>query len=165
MKYKMTGIFLVAAMASASVSSANLTAFDKHMSNILAEYLKIQDKLALDSSEGVATASKKIEAMAAGLKLGEASANFRRQYKNVPGQVLDASKQLSKEADIKKQREAFKLLSRPVVNWVELSKPDGMGVYFCDMAPGGWVQKKGDLRNPYYGASMLRCFDADVKSC
>lgn len=28
---------------------------------------------------------------------------------------------------------------------------------FCPMAPGHWLQRGGDIRNPYYGAEMLTC--------
>lgn len=30
-------------------------------------------------------------------------------------------------------------------------------VAFCPMAPGSWLQRGPELRNPYYGAQMLRC--------
>lgn len=33
----------------------------------------------------------------------------------------------------------------------------GLHVAFCPMAPGGWLQRQPALRNPYYGAKMLRC--------
>ena len=51
--------------------------------------------------------------------------------------------------------------------WVELVKQlrkedpafAGLKIYHCPMAPkpGLWMQAKGPLANPFYGAEMLRC--------
>ena len=30
-------------------------------------------------------------------------------------------------------------------------------VVFCSMAQKVWLQPKGEIGNPYYGSSMLRC--------
>jgi hypothetical protein len=41
--------------------------------------------------------------------------------------------------------------------WGTMSKPKGIDVVFCSMAKGSWLQKRGEVRNPYYGSSMLTC--------
>ena len=60
--------------------------------------------------------------------------------------------------DIETARKKFKPLSE-VISEMEL--PQGFVVAFCPMADGGkgapWVQTKGEIRNPYYGAKMLTC--------
>jgi Cu(I)/Ag(I) efflux system membrane fusion protein len=32
-------------------------------------------------------------------------------------------------------------------------------VVWCSMAPGRWLQRAGEVANPYYGQEMLRCGD------
>ena len=44
---------------------------------------------------------------------------------------------------------------------IETDLPEGIEVAYCPMAfnyeGGRWLQQSGDISNPYYGASMLRC--------
>jgi hypothetical protein len=60
--------------------------------------------------------------------------------------------------DINVLRKTFKMISTFVA---EKGAPEGYGVAFCPMADNNtgayWVQKKGQIINPYFGASMLRC--------
>ena len=60
--------------------------------------------------------------------------------------------------DIEKMRKAFAAVSDYVVSNMEL--PAGHSVAHCPMfgkSGASWVQKTGEVANPYYGASMLRC--------
>ncbi len=61
-------------------------------------------------------------------------------------------------------RKSFLPFSSNAVELVKLLRKgidslDGMKIYHCPMAPapGLWLQAKGPLRNPYYGAKMLTC--------
>ena len=68
-----------------------------------------------------------------------------------------AAQALSKAPDINAARDAFKQLSQPMAMWATMSHPDGVDVLFCSMAKASWLQKHGEVRNPYYGAASLRC--------
>ncbi len=71
-------------------------------------------------------------------------------------QVL--AKEVADCEDIDTAREKFSELSKVVAN---LPLPEAHVVAFCPMANEGegasWVQKQGEIRNPYYGAEMLTC--------
>jgi hypothetical protein len=41
--------------------------------------------------------------------------------------------------------------------WATMSRPEGISVVYCSMAPGSWLQRGTTIANPYYGAGMLRC--------
>jgi hypothetical protein len=41
--------------------------------------------------------------------------------------------------------------------WATMVKPIGINVAYCSMTPGSWLQTGDEIRNPYYGASMLKC--------
>ena len=60
--------------------------------------------------------------------------------------------------DSEKMRTAFKPLSEQAV---QHSLPQGMVVAFCPMADDNegarWIQKDGDVANPYFGEEMLTC--------
>lgn len=105
----------------------------------LQSYLAAQEALAKDDLAG---ARQALHSLA-----GQASA---------PVQALAAS--AAATADLEAVRAVFKPLSEELVRRVW---PAGYAVASCPMADGGkgarWVQKKDQIRNPYFGASMLRC--------
>ncbi len=70
------------------------------------------------------------------------------------GELKKLSLAASTAKDIKSIREAFKPLSGFLS---EQEIPDGLARAYCPMVKSFWLQKKGDIANPYYGESMLRC--------
>ena len=74
--------------------------------------------------------------------------------KGSEGDLKKLAQTAANAADIKTMRSAFKPLSEAVT---KLELPKGLVVASCPMVPASWVQKDGDIRNPYYGSSMLTC--------
>jgi hypothetical protein len=70
-------------------------------------------------------------------------------------------------ADIATARLAYRKLSEGMIAWLAAhpEQREGLMLVHCPMAfaNGGayWVQRRGELRNPYEGAMMLRC-GADI---
>ena len=142
--------------ASAAPSTPGAATFDTGMQAILGEYLGVQAALASDSLEGVPAAAKKIAAAAKALSVKAAGANAR-DLAALPQELATSASALATARDLAAARQAFKELSRPMVQWASLAKPAGVQVLSCSMAQGKWLQTAQDVRNPYYGASMLRC--------
>ena len=118
------------------------------MSKILGEYLKIQEALATDSNAAIRASIHVI------LKL---SLQLRGDEKKLAKEIAKATGELSLAKDITEEREAFKNLSAPIVDWVKIQKPKNVEVVFCSMAKASWVQKRGQVKNPYTGKSMQSC--------
>lgn len=70
------------------------------------------------------------------------------------GELKKLSEAASTEADLKSIREAFKPLSEFLA---EQELPDGLMKVYCPMVKSHWLQKKGDISNPYLGKSMPSC--------
>jgi hypothetical protein len=73
---------------------------------------------------------------------------------------------LSDQPDIKAARRDFAYFSTAVADLARenhLHHTEGFHIYQCPMAPGigtgRWMQRSGELKNPFYGSSMLRCGD------
>jgi hypothetical protein len=68
-------------------------------------------------------------------------------------------------ADIAALRAAFKPLSETII---AMELPKGYAVAFCPMFDkmkgGSWVQKQGNIANPYFGKSMLTCGEFKKKA-
>jgi hypothetical protein len=58
--------------------------------------------------------------------------------------------------DLASMRKAFRDLSEDMA---KMEMPAGYGVAFCPMYAGGsrWVQKQGNIANPYFGKAMSTC--------
>lgn len=59
--------------------------------------------------------------------------------------------------DIEEVRNSFKLLSQIYIENGDKKELKTLTTASCPMAKAKWVQKNGDLKNPYYGKSMLEC--------
>ena len=121
---------------------------NKEMENVLQKYLKIQESLANDTLVGVQEAAHVIQ---------KASMQLTGEEKKSSKDLMTAGGALAKAKTVSEAREAFKKLSLPVVAYTERTKPEGVEVLFCSMAKAKWVQKKGDVKNPFYGKEMQTC--------
>ncbi len=70
------------------------------------------------------------------------------------GELKKLSTAAFSAADLKSIREAFKPLSKFVT---DQEIPEGLARAYCPMVDSFWLQKEGDIANPYYGKSMLKC--------
>ncbi len=112
-------------------------------------YVPMQEALAGDSTTKVREQATQIVAEAS--RLAEAGGD-----KAALNPVIAAARGVT-ASGIDELREQFKPLSIAVAKLVEKEAVAGHGIYFCPMADGYWVQKRGDVANPYYGKEMLRC--------
>lgn len=126
-----------------SASAAPLTQLS--MNDIAASYVSIQEALAQDDFE---TAQKQAKALQSQIA----------QFEGAEKKALESSlAAVLKAADLKSTRAAFKKLSPSLVSWAETTKPKGYIVVYCPMAGASWIQKDGDIQNPYFGREMLQC--------
>jgi hypothetical protein len=70
----------------------------------------------------------------------------------------DAGK-ISGTKDLKKQRDYFVNLSSNMATVAKTIKPGNQLVYvqYCPMKKASWLSSEKQIRNPYYGSSMLTC--------
>ena len=139
------------------VGAAQAADFNTTMETILAEYLKIQEALAADTTEGIEGAVHAIQASTKSLHPGHAAGGHADHYKNIPQDLLAACERFGDAEDIGSIREAFKDLSKPVSMWVTMAKPEHTSVMYCSMEKAGWVQRGSKVANPYFGKSMASC--------
>lgn len=132
--------FVLASMV-APVAAAELPAA------LVDAYLSAQTALADDSMKELPAAAKAIETSATPLGAGAKT-------------VVDGAHKLGSAKDLAAARTAFAELSEALVAYAEKSGstlPAGLHVAYCPMADKPWVQKGTDIKNPYYGSTMLTC--------
>jgi hypothetical protein len=151
-----SGVLILAFGAALGAAEGPNAAFDKAMEPVLAAFLTIQTSLAADKMDGVVDATKSIAKLARGLDGSKLTGDYA-PLKDLPAKLAAAAEAMAKETAIAAARQKLKDLAKPMALWGTLAKPAGISVAYCSMAPGSWLQKAGELRNPYYGAAMLTC--------
>lgn len=134
---KLVVLLMVFLMSSVSSFAAQDTA--KPTSEILNAYLKIQEALASDSMTGVSAAATEISKKAKDPSM-----------KNPAGK-------LSRATSLADARKEFKTLSAVMDKWAKKEKLEGIDRVTCSMAGASWLQRQGEIKNPYYGAQMQSC--------
>ncbi len=127
------------------------------MDQVVQSYLEIQEDLAFDSINKVGKASKTILEILKKIDTSKIEGKNADYYSKLPKELATAVSTIAKAKDLSSARKAFYKVSRPITLWASTAKPNGTTLAFCSMADGGWLQKKGPLRNPYYGSQMLEC--------
>ncbi|UJF29804.1 DUF3347 domain-containing protein [Kaistella sp. 97-N-M2] len=135
-----------------SIISLSAQQKDASLSKMYQSYLNIKNALVSDQSD---EASK-----AANTFLKSAS---MVDYKVLSEGNLDLlRKEASKIADsrsIEMQREAFNNLSKNMIALTGKHKlaDESIFVQYCPMAKASWLSAEKNVKNPYYGKSMLTC--------
>lgn len=105
----------------------------------LTNYVKMQETLAADNFKDSLALHQVI--------CGKELQNFKGSYKDC-GKTFKTIEEL---------RTSFKKLSDVYMGHGNKREMNDLQKASCPMAEAKWVQKKGELRNPYYGKSMLEC--------
>jgi Protein of unknown function (DUF3347) len=110
-------------------------------------YLQVQTDLASDKMDNVPAQASAIQTAASPLgKDAEA--------------LAAAAKKLEGAKDIAAARTAFGEVSEALIAYAEKTKSNlgpEIRVAYCPMVNKPWLQKDQEIKNPYYGKSMLSC--------
>lgn len=126
----MIKILLIATLSMSSAFASSLS---------LSRYLKVQEALAADDFKSSLVTHKELCASDA-KAIGPAYKDCNKSFKNID-----------------ELRSSFKVLSEIYIKNIPGSELKGATKASCPMASARWIQKEGNLRNPYYGKSMLEC--------
>ena len=130
---------------------------DASISKLYQNYLNIKTALATDNSDEASKAANTFIKSASMV-----------DYKVLSEGNLDVlRKSASKIADsrsIETQRESFNGLSQNMISMTKSFKLSDKSVFvqYCPMAEASWLSAEKEIKNPYYGKSMLTC--GSVKS-
>jgi hypothetical protein len=114
------------------------------MDQIVANYVRIQEALSADQLD---------QARAPALAIAQLGAHSGASG----AQAAKQAGRLAAAGSLKDAREIFQHLSKPVALYVGKTKPADLEVYYCPMVKARWVQKKGEISNPFLGKEMLMC--------
>lgn len=130
---------------------------------VLDHYLNLKSALANDDFETAITSTKtlhsKLNAVDMKLFKGDTHVFWMKQSKS----IKEALEKARKAENIEELRKWFKPLSEEMVKLFKSfgSPKDKLYVEYCPMADSdkgaNWLSAEQEIRNPYFGASMLKC--------
>lgn len=125
-----------------------LSAFSQNTNNLFDKYISVKNALVKSDSKAAGTA---IAALNEAVKNEAAFAQKE--------ELLKAIKKLNKANNLEKQRDSFNEVSTQMWKLVKTSNKVNQAVYYqyCPMKKAYWLSKEKDIKNPYYGSSMLSC--------
>ncbi|GMN08075.1 MAG: hypothetical protein CMO82_00830 [Winogradskyella sp.] len=132
-----------------TVMMFGFSAFAQNTGNLLNNYISVKNALVSSDSKAANTA---ISALNEAVKSED---NFAQK-----AELQKATEKLSKAGNnIEKQRAAFNDVSTIMWKLVKPSDKVNQPVYYqyCPMKKAYWLSKEKDIKNPYYGSSMLTC--------
>lgn len=135
-----------------SIISLSAQQKDTSLSTMYQSYLNIKNALVSDQSDEVSKAANtflKSASMVDYKVLSEGNLDLLRK---------EASK-IADSRSIEMQREAFNNLSKNMIALTGKYKlaDESVFVQYCPMAKASWLSAEKNVKNPYYGKSMLTC--------
>lgn len=130
---------------------------------IVDHYLHVKNALANDDAGGAASGAKAMEAAIGNLDKSLLTAEQKTAYDANEEEMKEHAGHIAKNGDnIKHQRSHFVMMSEVVYDLVK-SFGAGRPVYHdhCPMARDSqgamWLSEVKEIKNPYFGAEMLKC--------
>jgi hypothetical protein len=141
-------IYLIALVSAGSVVAAQAPTF---VDQLFEQYSLMHKSLASDSTAGVAQAAAKFA------QLSRRALEKESKAKPQLVALSDAASRL-RTSDLKTTRQEFGELSKHLTAYLQAAGVEKRPYqFYCSMVNRGWLQPDKNIRNPYYGSSMLEC--------
>lgn len=140
--------------------------FRTQLSQLVNPYLAISQALSADDAKAATNAVAHLHQTVSTISAQSLSGKAAERWKTELNSLSTITARLSEASDLKTLRSAFALLSDELLTLQRvfgLPDSDQLFELHCPMAFEGrgasWIQADDAVRNPYYGASMLKCAD------
>ena len=138
--------------------------FRRQLGVVWADYRALAAALAADDFPAARAASQKVRDSLAGVQMGLLEGDAHADWMRISASLFDAGKIMLDAKKIDDARLGFVVLSEALelaFRSFEIEPPGPVYRIHCPMAfnnrGADWLQDAKDVRNPYWGAQMLRC--------
>ena len=128
---------------------------------VLNDYFNLKDALVADDNAKAKNLGGTLAKSLKAFDTSKYSGDKQGELKDIIEDATEHAEHIS-ESDIAHQREHFKVLSKDMVDMVEITGTS-MTIYqqYCPMYDnnkgGAWLSMNKEIRNPYFGDKMLKC--------
>lgn len=128
------------------------------------DYLKLKNALVEDNDKLAAEAGKTLVTSLETVDKTLLSTEQAKVFQDIQADAKEHAEHIgSNVGNIKHQREHFETLSTEIYDLLKADKANGQKLYYdnCPMynkgKGGNWISETQEIKNPYYGKSMLDC--------
>lgn len=125
---------------------------------IFEDYFMMKDALVKNDTKTTLEKARTLLTAIEAVKVDQLKNEERTVWMKIIKKMTTDLKVISGTQDIKKQRESFKTVSKSMYELIKSSNFTQEVYYqYCPMVKANWLSKEKNIKNPYYGASMLTC--------
>lgn len=139
----------------------NASKTSKKYSMFVQDYLQLKDALVADDVKAAATAGAALSKSIETLDIEDYENDHKNELKEIIEVVKEHGEHIAK-SDIGHQREHFNALGTDMVDLLEITGTSNtLYQQFCPMynnnKGGTWISAEEEVRNPFFGAKMMKC--------
>ena len=148
------GILSILLIPFYSLSQENVT----HVSGLLTRYYDIKDALVNSNSANAANGAIDFVSVVKAVDISSLAADEQTVFKSLQSKLITSGKAVSDNKELAKQRTAFQALSESMIALSKALKSlSSSYVVYCPMKNAYWLSAEHEIKNPYYGNTMLTC--------
>ncbi|MGH2623607.1 MAG: DUF3347 domain-containing protein, partial [Sphingobacterium sp.] len=134
----------------------------KPLAGVYQAYFALKDALVNSDEASVSAKATKMQNDLAKLPMDKLSDPAHKKWMQGEQNLSLNLKQIAQSDDLAKQRQSFQKVSAFIYELLQVSNHDTTVYYqhcpMYDQGKGGhWLSVESDIKNPYYGTSMLTC--------
>jgi len=137
--------------------------FTMQLNRVFDQYIVLKDALVESDIKMTKQAAQKVQQAFGKVDIKLLTGDALTQWMNISGSLKKQINSIATSDEIEEQRIAFSGFSNQIYKVIKTFGLMGKTAYyqFCPMAKNGkgayWLSETKDIRNPYYGESMLTC--------
>jgi len=135
----------------------------KALQPVYADYLKLKDFLATDNLEGAKKVAVSMQANLAKINMSIFTGESHTVWMKFSSNLKNTLQHVSHLSNIEEVREKFRQISITMIEMTNTFNPFDKTLYiqYCPMADNDkgadWLSSEKEIKNPYFGKSMLKC--------
>jgi hypothetical protein len=133
------------------------------INDVVSHYLSLKNALTNDNGSEAASVAKEIGESLAKVDESSLTPDQKKMYADIKDDIKEHAEHIGANgSDIKHQREHFDLLSKDMIDLVNITG-SSLTLYkdFCPMynnkKGASWLSETKEIKNPYYGKGMPKC--------
>lgn len=137
--------------------------FRVQVEELVNEYLELKDALVASDAEAAKAAANDVLRVAKAMPIANLTTDEKSYAEEKTAELVSNAEKIAAASDLKAQREHLQPLSEAVFSMAKAYGAAEGTLYYqhCPMAMnnqgGYWLSSNEDIRNPYFGESMMTC--------
>lgn len=128
------------------------------LESLIIKYYDVKNALVNSDATGTAKAAGEFVVFVQSINAASLQPRERNAFSTGKDKLVASAKAIAATKDLSKQRGEFQQLSANIMSLGKTAKlAEPSYIAYCPMKKAYWLSAEKEIKNPYYGASMLNC--------